>query len=139
MRKITEIILHCTATLPGQLVTVDRIRQWHKARGFSDIGYHYIIQPDGTIQEGRPLSKIGAHTIGHNRYTIGIAYVGGLDSHGKPCDTRSYEQKISLNKLITFLRHSYPSIIRVSGHNNYSKKDCPCFNAIKEYNIINLN
>lgn len=58
-RSITKIILHCTATPEGQDFTVEQIRQWHLAQGFSDIGYHYVISRDGTVHPGRPESVVG--------------------------------------------------------------------------------
>jgi N-acetylmuramoyl-L-alanine amidase len=84
MRRLTEIIVHCTATREGKNYTVEDIRRWHKERGFSDIGYHFVIYLDGSVHEGRPIEKVGAHCSGHNATTIGIAYVGGLDKDGKP-------------------------------------------------------
>ena len=81
MREITKIIIHCTATRPGQDVTVDIITRWHKQRGFRTIGYHYFIDYDGHIHEGRQLSQAGAHVRGHNATSIGIAFAGGLDDH----------------------------------------------------------
>ena len=59
MRKINKIILHCSATPSGRAVSVDTIRRWHKKRGWSDIGYHYVIQLNGDINEGRPVERMG--------------------------------------------------------------------------------
>ena len=61
MRDINKIILHCSATKEGQEFDVNDIRDWHKQRGFTDVGYHYVIKLDGTIQEGRNIRTIGAH------------------------------------------------------------------------------
>ena len=79
MREINDIIIHCTATRRGRNHTVDQVRQWHLARGFDDIGYHYLIYTDGTLHLGRPVEQVGAHAYGHNQHSIGICYVGGLD------------------------------------------------------------
>ena len=46
MRKINKIILHCSATPEGREHNVEDIRRWHLRRGFSDIGYHYLIHLD---------------------------------------------------------------------------------------------
>ena len=142
MRKINQIILHCTATREGRDYSVDTIRKWHtEGRGWSDIGYHYIVQLDGTINEGRPLERSGAHTKGRNRNSIGIAYVGGVeaqrDSRGKwPAkDTRTYEQKVALDKFIKFLMEEYPEAT-LHGHNEYARKACPSFDVQEEYAYI---
>jgi N-acetylmuramoyl-L-alanine amidase len=86
MRKINEIIVHCTATPEGRHVTVADVDNWHRARTFNGIGYHYLIYLDGSIHQGRPIERIGAHCKqgGHNRYSIGVCYVGGL---AKDCKT----------------------------------------------------
>lgn len=79
-RHINRIIIHSTATPQGREVSVDDITRWHIARGFSTIGYHYLIGLDGTIDLGRSIHQIGAHAKGQNRRSIGVAYVGGCDS-----------------------------------------------------------
>ena len=160
-RYIDEIIIHCTATKEGRDYSSDSINLAHKVRKFSSyvdkkgriryIGYHYIIHPDGTIEECRSESKIGCHASGHNTRSIGISYVGGLDArdtNGTMCkDTRTPQQKASLIKLIKQLKAEYPTIKRVIGHRDTSPdlngngiidpyefiKGCPCFDAIPEY------
>ena len=66
MRKINKIIVHCTATQESKDVSLDEVRRWHLNRGWRDIGYHFLIQRDGTVEEGRPIEQSGAHTKGHN-------------------------------------------------------------------------
>ena len=61
MRKITEIIIHCTATRPDAECTVESIRRYHRSLGWHDIGYHYVIYPDGSVHSGRPVEQAGAH------------------------------------------------------------------------------
>lgn len=129
MRKLSSIIIHCTATLPLQRVTVEDIRRWHKQRGFADIGYHYVIDRDGTIYQGRPIEQAGAHCCGHNEHSIGIAYVGGLNEDGAPADTRTMSQCGSLWSLCHALRVVFPSISEIHGHNEFSAKSCPCFDV----------
>ena len=93
-RTIKELIVHCSATPEGKDYSVNTIRQWHLQRGFSDIGYHYVIYRDGSIHTGRDESIIGAHCTGHNANSIGVCYIGGCASDGKtPKDTRTTEQK----------------------------------------------
>lgn len=126
-RKIDKIILHCTATPEGRGFSVSDIRRWHLARGFSDIGYHYVVYLDGSVHEGRQELKMGAHTLGLNSNSIGIAYVGGCASDGKtPKDTRTEAQKASLVALVRRLRNRYPGAT-VHGHNEFAAKACPSF------------
>lgn len=133
MRIINEIIIHCSATPEGKDYTVEQIRQWHKQRGFSDIGYHYVIYRDGSIHSGRPIERIGAHCLKHNAHSIGICYIGGVSKDGKtPKDTRTDAQKESLIKLIKELKAKYPKAT-VHGHREYANKACPCFDAKSEY------
>lgn len=72
----TKIILHCTDSPNGQFVSVDTIRKWHLKRGFTDIGYHIVIQPDGQVDRGRSLNQAGAHCEGENNNSIGVCLVG---------------------------------------------------------------
>lgn len=135
-RNINQIIVHCTASYEGQEMTVEQIRRMHiKERGWSDIGYHYVVYLDGTIHEGRDVNIAGAHCTGHNTYTIGVVYVGGLARNGKAKDTRTPAQKEGLLKLLTALKKLYPNAT-IHGHREYANKACPCFDAKKEYKDI---
>lgn len=132
MRKIKELIIHCSATKPKVDVGVADIRKWHiQDNHWADIGYHYVIRLDGTIEKGRPEWRAGAHCYGHNAHSIGICYVGGLSQQGDEVDTRTDAQKNSLVKLISQLLEKYRC--EVHGHNEYSNKKCPCFDAHTEY------
>lgn len=128
-RSIDEIIFHCTATPEGRDVTAADVRAWHRAQGWSDIGYHYLVRLDGTIEMGRPEAKIGAHVIGHNTGTLGVVYAGGVDVDWQPKDTRTAAQKAALILVRDALRAKYPAIKKVSGHRDYAAKDCPSFNV----------
>ncbi len=133
MRKINKIIIHCSATPEFRHVTVDDIRRWHvDGNGWSDIGYHYVIPLNGTLQEGRDLKKDGAHVKGYNKNTIGVCYVGGCDSKMNPKDTRNEAQKEALDAVIKYLRLRFPNAT-VHGHNEFSSKACPSFDVQKEY------
>ena len=121
MRKVNEIIVHCTATPEGRKVTVADVDRWHRARGWSGIGYHYLIELDGTIRKGRPVERRGAHCRegGHNRHSIGVCYVGGLAKDGKTAkDTRTPEQKEALAKLLTELHREFPHAT-LHGHREF--------------------
>ena len=127
MRKINEIIIHCSATPEGKNFHASDIDRWHKAQGWRCIGYHFVIDLDGTVEPGRPVQEIGAHTVGHNTNSIGICYIGGCDKTGKKAkDTRTPEQKLAMYKLIHDFLESYPDA-QVSCHNNWCNKACPSF------------
>lgn len=131
-RWIDEIIVHCTATPEGKDYTVNDIRAWHKARGWSDVGYHYIIYRDGSIMLGRPVGQIGSHVAGKNTGTIGIAYVGGVTSDGRTAkDTRTAAQVASLLWLTAQLAKKH-GVKKVTGHNQYAAKACPSFDVRRD-------
>lgn len=132
MRAIKEIIIHCTATKPSVDWGVKEIRRCHiNDNGWSDIGYHYVIRLNGFIERGRAEWRQGAHCVGHNRHSIGVCYVGGLDQNGNPSDTRTPAQRRAMLTLLKELTQKYHC--EIHGHNEYSTKACPCFNAYEEY------
>ena len=130
MRNITTIIIHCAATKPTMDIGAKEIEQWHRARGFFGIGYHYVIRRDGTIETGRPLEKAGAHAEGHNADSIGICMAGGIDNKGKPQNNFTDAQWASLKSLTLGLVHHYKGL-RIIGHNEVSNKTCPSFSVPK--------
>lgn len=132
MREIKEILVHCSATKEGKKFTANDITRWHKDRGFTTIGYHYVVLLDGTIQQGRAEMVMGAHCTGHNANSIGVCYIGGIDASGKPKDTRTEAQKKSLLELLKRLKKDYPNA-KIYPHYKYANKACPCFDAEKEY------
>lgn len=134
MRTINLIIIHCTATPRGRAVSMDELRRWHRAQGWTDVGYHYLIGLDGTISEGRPLEQVGAHCRGYNAHSIGVCYVGGLSTDGRtPLDTRTSEQRSSMTVLLRRLKQMFPKA-RVCGHHDLNPaKACPCFNVGREF------
>ena len=153
MDKIDTIIIHCSATRAGRDIRAKDIDYMHRERGWRMIGYNYVIDLDGTVEEGRPLTMDGAHCaekdkdgVSYNKHSIGICYIGGLDANGKAKDTRTDAQKRALRLLISKLVHSYP-IKEILGHRDTSPdldgdgevepsewiKMCPCFNAKDEY------
>lgn len=138
MRKISKIIVHCADTPEGRDDKAADIKRWHtaappKGNGWSDIGYHYVIDLDGTIEPGRPVETAGAHCNGHNADSIGVCYVGGCDKNMKPKDTRTPEQRVALIWLLKFLVAKYPGV-KIYGHRDFnSAKSCPSFDAKAEY------
>ena len=154
MRKITLLIIHCSATPEGKDYTVEDIDRWHKARGWKGIGYHYVIYRDGSVHAGRPEADVGAHCQNHNQHSLGICYIGGLrytntsNSSNKgtlvPADTRTPAQKTALMQLLKRLKQKYSdassnqdrsgeSLPLILGHNVFANKACPCFDAATEY------
>jgi N-acetyl-anhydromuramyl-L-alanine amidase AmpD len=137
MRELHTIVIHHSDTDWGQ---VSDIRQWHRDRGFNDIGYHYVVlnqyptynalrynqpslQTDGLVQEGRPLDQVGAHARGFNSGSIGICLIG------KEAFTPT--QMKSLRDFIQGLILKYPTITRICGHRDLLPTLCPTFNAEK--------
>lgn len=142
MRPINEIIVHCSATRPEWMrdaktpAKVAEIRRWHvQDRGFSDIGYHYVIDRDGTVAKGRAVERVGSHVKGHNTGTIGVCLVGGFGSAAtdKFEEHFSWQQHKALAALLVDLRKQFPAIVKVSGHNQYAQKACPGFNVPSWY------
>ena len=137
MRKINEIIIHCTATRPdwwtgtSAQVKTNEVRNWHTSKGWSDIGYHYLIDRDGTVVTGRPLDRTGSHVKGHNTGTVGISLFGGFGGSAGDsfADNFTEDQERALLDLIAKLKADHPSITKISGHNQYAAKACPCFSV----------
>ena len=131
--NVKYLIVHCSATIEGKDFRAKDIDKWHKQQGWSCIGYHYIVDLDGTVEKGRDESKVGAHCYGHNSESLGICYIGGLAKDGKaPKDTRTDAQRAALIKLLKELKAKYPKA-KIVGHNQFAKKACPCFDAESEY------
>jgi N-acetyl-anhydromuramyl-L-alanine amidase AmpD len=112
---------------------VAEVRRWHvQDRGWKDIGYHFLIDRDGTLALGRPVDQVGAHTQGHNTGTIGVSLFGGFGSSATDefSDNFTPEQDKALRSLIETLSSLY-GIKKVSGHNEYAAKACPSFSVPK--------
>lgn len=131
MRPLKAIVLHYSATPALMDVGAEEIRRWHLERGFADIGYHYVVRLDGTLERGRPLDVAGAHCKGHNAETVGVCYVGGGDG----LDTRTPEQRETLDALISALRLLFGPL-PVYGHREMKGAAtlCPGFIPSQEYN-----
>ena len=148
MRTINLIVVHCSATREDKSFTEHDLDVCHRRRGFNGVGYHFYIRKNGDIKSTRPLERIGAHSRGFNRESIGICYEGGLDGHGSPADTRTPEQRAALKLLVHQLLETYPGS-RVCGHRDLSPdrngngeiepeewiKACPCFEVKAEFGV----
>lgn len=141
-KAVKYIVVHCSATRAGHDIGATEIDAMHKKRGWGRIGYHRVIRIDGTIEAGRSLNEVGAHVYGHNRSSIGICLVGGIDDKGRPSTTFTPAQLASLAGLLEDLRPMFPGA-EVLGHRDLSPdidgdgvverhewlKDCPCFDV----------
>ena len=130
MRKINALVVHCAYTPPSMDIGAAEIRGWHvNDNGWSDIGYHYVIRRDGTVEHGRPVATAGAHVRGHNEDTIGICLIGGKSPGGKPEFNYTQRQMHALSDLLCDLRRKH-SVDIIKGHRDYDTgKECPCFNV----------
>lgn len=127
-RNIDLLIIHCSATPRAMNIGAAEIRQWHLAKGWKDIGYHYVIRRNGEIETGRPEIQVGAHVEGHNANSIGVCMVGGINKTGAAEANFTAAQWVSLERLIRILKAKYPQAT-VHGHREYAKKDCPSFSV----------
>lgn len=142
MREITEIIVHCTANTERCKLTPSQIIQDCQRRNGVHGGYHYIIDLDGLCYQCFPTSVVVNHAKGHNAYSIGIAYIGGLDLDAKtPKNTLNVAQADTLRNCLQLFLRLYPNA-KVKGHNEISNKACPSFDVqefCKEFGICPKN
>lgn len=136
------LVVHCSATRATALVRASDIRTWHLAQGWADIGYHYVICRDGTLEPGRAETAVGSHVKGFNQASVGICLVGGLGPTGKPENNFTAAQFATLHRLLADLKRRYPTA-GIRGHRDFSKdldgngritpnefsKACPCFDV----------
>lgn len=132
----TRIILHDSHTTPD-ITSGDEVPRWKAlARdgalrmGLLDIGYHLIIERDGTVAEGRDIELVGTHTPGHNMDSIGVCLVGGrldMDTSG---DNFTSDQWAALFSSIYELKGRFGAL-DVLGHSevqryrNRALPNCP--------------
>ena len=140
MRKIKFIFVHCTAS--NQKWGVKELLAEFKAKGWRNPGYHKVVTADGVIHQLLDISKVSNGVQGYNSTAINIAYVGGIDSKGKPVDNRTEAQKVALRSLLVELHRKYPNAT-IMGHRDIWgsnprkwKKWCPCFDAKLEYKDV---
>lgn len=131
-QDVEYIVTHCSDTKWDHDVDADDIRDWHIAKGWSDIGYHFVIRLDGTIETGRSLATEGAHARGYNDRSVGVCLVGGKGLDGLPSSDYNMLQMESWTKLCETLEKIFPKALMV-GHNDLTDvKTCPNFD-VKEY------
>ena len=135
-KSTSKIIVHCSRTRPADDIGVAEIRCWHKARGFGDIGYHFVIRRDGRIEVGRPICDVGAHcrAAGMNRVSVGVCLVGGMAPRmDRKIDEDNFMsgQMASLVLLAQTLKKIYPGAT-LAPHSQYDKaRTCPVFDIDK--------
>jgi N-acetylmuramoyl-L-alanine amidase len=130
-RKQTDyIVIHSTCTPPDMEVSFRTVDEWHRKRGWLKIGYHFFIASNGTIEVGRNIHEVGAHTKGYNGTSIGIVLVGGTDKSGNPDPYFSAPQWEALFSLVNSLTFMYRSA-KVVGHGELVGQSCPCFSVKK--------
>ena len=134
-KNVKYIMLHCSATFPGQQCDAEIINGWHRQRGFDMIGYHYVVHTDGFVEHGRPLYQQGAHCAkgGMNAKSIGICYIGGYDADGSTADTRTAAQKEAIQRVIANLRLRFPDATIIGHRDVDAGKACPCFDVKAEF------
>lgn len=129
-RKVTDIVVHCSATQPSQDIGRAEIDRWHRQKGWRQIGYHYVIRRDGRIEVGRGLEEVGAHVEGHNAHSVGICLVGGINGKGVSENNFTDEQFKSLGYLLRQVK-GITGAENILGHRDYPnvRKACPSFDV----------
>lgn len=141
MRDIQRIYIHCTAS--SQKTTILQLLREFRDRHWRNPGYHYVITPKGETVNLLDESGVANGIKFHNAKALHVAYIGGIDTKGRPADTRTVEQKAALVHLLLELRSRYPRAT-IMGHRDIWgadrpdkwRKACPSFNATKEYEAI---
>jgi N-acetylmuramoyl-L-alanine amidase len=134
------IIIHHTGPVSadGYPIEVEFLDQFHHQRGYGSfywghvyhVGYHYVILPDGTVQQGRPEHLQGAHARGYNTY-LGIALVGNFSSkrQSKIAGVLSEPTPAQMQSLISLCKnlsrqYQIPAG-RVLRHSDVAQTECP--------------
>jgi N-acetylmuramoyl-L-alanine amidase len=128
------LAIHCAATRPSQDIGAKEIDRMHRQRGFTCIGYNFVIRRDGKIEVGRPQNQTGAHVQDWNSVSLGICLVGGVTEKDVNVaeDNFTPAQHLSLKGLLQGLQKEYPEA-RIQGHNEFLnvRKACPSFDVQK--------
>lgn len=129
MRFLRRIVIHCTAT--PRSATVDSIlNYWKNHKKWNSPGYHFLIDGKAQTHNLLPIEQIANGAKYYNHDSIHISYIGGIDNHGQPKDTRTEEQKEALITVVADIMASHPNL-EIVGHRDLPKvkKDCPCFDV----------
>lgn len=134
---VNEVMVHAAATRPEWMsnlplsVKVKEIRRWHvEDNKWRDIGYHWIIDRDGSVAPGRAENQIGAGCAGRNNGVIHICLIGGHGSSPKDLFEEHFTaaQDVALRMLIEEIQ-GRTKIKLITGHNQYANKACPGFHV----------
>ena len=125
--RTDAIFVHCSATKPEMDIGVETIRMWHKQQGWLDVGYHFIIKRDGTVEEGRQVNVVGSHVKDWNSRSVGVCLVGGIDANGRFEANFTPAQMNSLRNKLDDLKVLYPQA-EIKAHHDVAPKACPSFN-----------
>ena len=135
-RNVNNIVIHCTAT-PQNASVQGILNYWKNNLGWKSVGYHRLIEADGTIHKLANFDQVTNGVKDQNSVSIHISYIGGIDNAGRAKDTRTFEQKIAILKCIAEALRYTPNA-NILGHKDFPnvKKACPSFDAIREYDEI---
>ncbi len=142
MREIRFICLHCTAT-PQTTSVTSILNFWKNVLHWINPGYHYLINPDGSVRNLQLIEKPSNGVAGHNANSIHISYIGGVDKNNKPLDNRTDAQVQAQIDLIKYLKKKFPDA-KILGHRDFLKKgssnwkDCPSFDVNKWIQSVGL-
>lgn len=129
---IKQLVVHCSATPASMDIGAKWIDREHRLnRKFLQIGYHWVIKRDGTLEAGRPESIPGAHAEGHNTGSLGICLVGGVKADGKTPEANFTDaQYATLYQVLQDKLKAWPGA-EVLGHRDFPNvaKACPCFDV----------
>lgn len=131
-RRISYIVLHCTGANQNQS-TEEIKRYWKNTLGWENVGYHVIIDADGTYERLAPDSAVTNGVKGHNAHSIHICYKGGWEN-GKAVDNRTPAQKKTMLTLVKAMKVKYPNT-KILGHRDFlvpgkpGWKECPSFDV----------
>lgn len=118
LEQIEQIVVHHSASLDG---TAEDFAEWHvRDRGWPGIGYHFVIEKNGAIVMGNPLTNISYHTQGQNTKSVGIVLSGNFE-----IEQPTAAQMASLSNLIAYLRDELPNELQVYGHRDFAATACP--------------
>ena len=132
IEDVKYLVLHCSGTRCNENYTPEMLQRDHRAMNLRDVGYHFYVRRDGTKTQHRMPLEAGAHCTYYNKCSIGICYEGGLDAKGRPADTRTEAQKITMEELLRSLCVDFPDA-EILGHCDLPgvRKACPCFDTRK--------
>lgn len=127
-----------TRTLAESEAEARFIQDYHiNGRGWSDIGYHFLVDAAGNILEGRPEGVLGAHTQSNNEGNVGIALMGTFQPpHGEALTQAQLDAVEALGRYLVARYGIAPSALQ--GHRDYKSTDCPGDSAYARLASIRL-